>query len=55
VQPVPASVLKVLKGGTTGVGPGTSGKIRGGRLSTGGVDVWDVAVSEEWGDRLGDV
>jgi len=35
VQPEPASVVKVLKGGTTGVGPGTSGKIRGGRSSTG--------------------
>jgi hypothetical protein len=52
---VPASVVKVLKGGTTGKGPGISGKTRGGRLSIGvGVDVWDVAVSEEGGDRLGD-
>jgi hypothetical protein len=34
VQPEPASVVKVLKGGTTGVGPGTSGKRRGGRSST---------------------
>jgi hypothetical protein len=40
VQPEPASVVKVLKGGTTGVGPGTSGKRRGGRSSTGvGVNV----------------
>lgn len=35
VQPEPASVVKVLKGGTTGVGPGISGKTRGGRSSTG--------------------
>lgn len=52
---MPASVVKVLKGGTTGVGPETSGKTRGGRLSIGvGVDVWGVAVSEERRDRLGD-
>jgi len=50
-------VLKVLKGGTTGVGPGTSGKSKGGRSSTGvGVDVGEegVAVSEERRDGPGD-
>jgi hypothetical protein len=40
VQPDPASVVKVLKGGTTGVGPGTPGKSKGGRSSRGmGVDL----------------
>ena len=46
-------MVKVLKGGTTGVGLGTSGKTRGGRSSTG--DVGDVAVSDGRQDRLRDV
>ena len=49
VQPEPASVVKVLKGGTTGAGPGISGNSRGGRSSTGvGLDVGDVPISEGW-------
>jgi hypothetical protein len=47
VQPEPASVVKVLKGGTTGVGPGISGKTRGGRSSTGVRVKEDGVVSSE--------
>ena len=45
-QPEPASVVKVLKGGTTGVGLGTSGKSSGGRSSAGaGVEPGDAGVA----------
>ena len=40
-------MLNVLKGGTTGVGPGTSGKTSGGSSSTGvAVDVGEVVITE---------
>ncbi len=53
MQPDPASVVNVLKGGTTVVGRETSGKSKGGRSST-GVGAGEGGLLEGEGAGLGE-